>query len=331
MKETGHPALNRRFSVFTDNPVLVKTVAIEGIFTAAFLVVAGLCIRVLFLGRGSRTVYALLLSSSVFYVLDLALVIAGNSITTTQQNFMTVLHLAEAETFFGPMAFPILFTAVTLAALKRYAFVSGISGLKIRKFDPIVLVGLLIVAWLAIISLVLAGLTIALYRSEFDTDITLASFVEQSNRINNAGYTRSAALCVGSLYIVFTIAYTYMKMRRNQHFHDDVTKWMAFLVMPACALNFLYVLIFTILLSPNVSNKVFQTEASVNAINLADAVISPGVPFLIAFALAVIGLKHLTWKHSTGSTEGFVPMNDWPTNRREHEAEPSIDKKDLYL
>ncbi len=75
---------------------------------------------------------------------------------------------------------------------------------------------------------------------------------------------------------------------------------MTLLVMPACALNFLYVLIFTILLSPNVSNKVFQTEASVNAINLADAVISPGVPFLIAFALAVIGLKHLTWKHSTG-------------------------------
>lgn len=74
---------------------------------------------------------------------------------------------------------------------------------------------------------------------------------------------------------------------------------MALLVMPAVAMNFLYVLIFTILLSPNVSDRVFTTQASANAINLADEVVSPGIPFLIAIALVVIGLKHMIWKHST--------------------------------
>ena len=75
---------------------------------------------------------------------------------------------------------------------------------------------------------------------------------------------------------------------------------MALLVMPAVVMNFFYVLIFTILLSPKVSAQVFQTFASINAINLADEVVSPGIPFLISIALVVVGLKHTTWKQSTG-------------------------------
>jgi len=322
--------LLRRDNVFTDNPFLVKTVVIECIFTAAFLVVAGLCVRVLLRGRGSRSVYALLLSSSIFYILDLVLDLAENCMIVTQQNGNTFLHISQTEAFFGPMAFPILFAAVALAATKRYAFVSGISGRKLRKFDPLVLVGVLIVAWLSITSLVFAGLNMSLFGFEFDRLLegpAFISFLKQINRINNVGYTRSAALCVGSLFLVFTIVHTYMKMKINQQFHDDVTKWMALLVMPACVLNFLYVLIFTILSSPNVSSKVFLTDASANAFNLADTVISPGVPFLIAFALAAIGLKQLAWNHSTDSTEGFVPMNDWPAKRRDQEAAPAYDGK----
>ncbi|KLO16836.1 hypothetical protein SCHPADRAFT_994804 [Schizopora paradoxa] len=323
MEQTRNALLQRRDNIFTDNPFLAKSVVIESIFTAAFLVVVGLCTRVLILGRGSRLVYALLLSSSIFYVIDLCLVIAENVTIVTVSNADMSLHTAQAEEFFGALAFPLLFASAALAAVKRYFFVSGITGHKIHKFDPIVATGTLIATWLTITSLVLAGCNIALFDFEFDTILegpTLKSLIKQINRINNVGYVRSAALCVGCLYIIFSIVYTYLKMRRNEHFHDEVTKWMAFLVMPAVVMNFFYVLIFTILLSPKVSSQVFQTFESVNAIELADEVVSPGIPFLISLALVAIGLKHMVWKHSTTSTEGFVPMNDWPTRKLDAEA-----------
>lgn len=159
--------------------------------------------------------------------MDLALDIAENTVTPNVQTASAMLHLVQAEAFFGPAAFPILFAAVTLAVTIRYDFVSGVSGRKIRAFDPVALLGVLVVAWQFIVSFVLAGLEISASGFSFNRILdgpAFFSFVNMVNQINTVGYTRSAAICVGCLYVVFTIVYTYVKMTRNQHFHDDVSE-----------------------------------------------------------------------------------------------------------
>ncbi|KLO16835.1 hypothetical protein SCHPADRAFT_901159 [Schizopora paradoxa] len=231
------------------------------------------------------------------------------------------------------MAFPVLFAATAIAALQRYETIFGISGHRIHAFDPPIITGALIVAWQSITSLVLAGLEINDFGLQFNKILdgqAFFSFSDMDNRVNSVGYTRSATFCIGCLFLVFTIAHTYDKMRNNQHFHDNVVKWMALFIMPALALEFFYVLIITVLLSPNIKFQAFELDGSVNALNLAAGVLSPGISFLIALALAIIGLRQpVWWNYSYSTSEGLPPTHEWPAAPPEYSVEPSPSETEI--